>query len=127
MENWGLVLYNEQYLIGNEKSHHDDVLNILKISAHQLGHQFFENLVTCKWWDHIWLNEGFATLFQYLLVENVYPVLRMKDYFNVQKVQNALRVDALDTTRPMLFDAAIPTDISALFDAIAHDKGEFKL
>lgn len=60
--------------------------------------------MTCKWWDLIWLNEGFATLFEYLLVELEYPDMRMRDYFNVQKVQNAMLVDSVETTHPMVFD-----------------------
>ena len=41
----GLITYKEQYLIGDEKSHPRDVLEILKTVAHELGHQFFGKFI----------------------------------------------------------------------------------
>lgn len=37
--------------------------------AHELAHQWFGDWVTCQDWPHAWLNEGFATFFELVELE----------------------------------------------------------
>jgi len=39
--------------------------------AHELAHQWFGDYVTCKRWNDIFLNEGFASYFEYIALQNL--------------------------------------------------------
>lgn len=43
------------------------------LCAHELGHQWFGDKITCASWEDIWLNEGFATFLAAMYMENKYP------------------------------------------------------
>ena len=64
--------------------------------AHELGHQWFGDNVTCATWNHIWINEGFASYSEYLLIEKLpalFPGLTTEGYMlnihnNVMSIAN---------------------------------------
>jgi len=39
--------------------------------AHELAHQWYGDLITCRTWEHLWLNEGLATYGEALWFEHV--------------------------------------------------------
>ncbi len=43
--------------------------NLDALISHELAHQWFGDLITCKSWEHLWLNEGFATYLESLWYE----------------------------------------------------------
>lgn len=43
------------------------------LTAHELGHQWWGDNITCASWADIWVNEGFASYSEYLMRENLYP------------------------------------------------------
>ena len=54
--------------------------------------QWFGNMVTMKWWDDLWLNEGFASTLMYFAMDNAYPEWNIVSCESVKIVRNASRI-----------------------------------
>jgi aminopeptidase N len=54
----------------DERAHADEHFGTDSLVAHELAHQWWGDLVTCKDWGELWLNESFATYFATLWTEH---------------------------------------------------------
>uniref|UniRef100_A0A4W5P8L6 Aminopeptidase n=1 Tax=Hucho hucho TaxID=62062 RepID=A0A4W5P8L6_9TELE len=127
MENWGLVTYRETALLYEEGvSSTSNKEWIATVIAHELAHQWFGNLVTMKWWNDLWLNEGFATYISYMGVDHIEPTWNIKDLIVLNDIQTVFQVDSLASSHPLSSkedDVQTSSDITQLFDSITYSKG----
>jgi aminopeptidase N/puromycin-sensitive aminopeptidase len=122
MENTGCITFREVILLADEKQTSVDLKkNIASVIAHEMAHQWFGDLVTMKWWDDIWLNEGFATWMESKPVEALKPEWHI-DLDDVSGTGGTMNVDSLANTRPIHQAAETPGQILELFDGIAYGK-----
>ncbi len=122
MENTGCITFREVLLQVDEKQGSVDLRKtVASVIAHEMAHQWFGDLVTMKWWDDVWLNEGFATWM------SSKPIEAFKSEWNfalddVSSTEGTLNVDSLASTRPIHQAADTPDQIQELFDGIAYGK-----
>jgi aminopeptidase N len=123
MENAGAIVYRETALLVDERTASIDKQNdVAGIIAHEIAHQWFGDLVTMRWWNDVWLNEGFATWM------TSKPLTEWKPDWDVplqdvQSTAHALASDAVASTRSIQAEQAdTPAEIEQLFDAITYDK-----
>ncbi|KAI5620955.1 aminopeptidase N, partial [Silurus asotus] len=126
MENWGLTMYRESALLYKESvSSASDKEWVAIVVAHELAHQWFGNLVTMKWWNNLWLSEGFATYISYLGVDDIEPTWNIRDMFVLKEIQPVMELDSLNASHPLsLSESEIETgsEILGLFDSITYNK-----
>jgi puromycin-sensitive aminopeptidase len=123
MENSGLVLFRQNLLLMDPKTaswNQEKVIAL--VVAHEFAHMWFGNLVTMQWWDDLWLNEAFAEWVCHKAVNNLSPDYAVWDDFQVDKNQ-ALNIDALESTHPIYNMVETPEEAGEMFDVITYQKG----
>ncbi len=92
--------------------------------AHELAHQWWGNIVTCKDWSHVWLNEGFATYAETLYKEQDQGWDEARFYL-IQEYINYIQEDRGRYRRPIIFNHY--TYVTEMFDRHTYQKGELVL
>lgn len=122
MENWGLITFRETSLLVGKQSSPMEKQVVASVTAHELAHQWFGNLVTMSWWNDLWLNEGFATYMQYTSLQTVLPQLDIGNLFLAVRFR-ALDKDALNSSHAVSTEVNTPEQVEEMFDSVSYEKG----
>ncbi|CAH0553356.1 unnamed protein product [Brassicogethes aeneus] len=127
MENWGLLTYRETALL--DEGDRTSVLakqKVITVTAHEIAHQWFGDYVTMNWWSETWLNEGFATYFEYHIANLIGENMELDKQFLLQFVQYAMIYDSTPSVQAMFTDESkvnTLAEINDKFTDISYSKG----
>ncbi|WP_428261720.1 M1 family aminopeptidase [Haliangium sp.] len=117
MENTTATTLTDQVLLDERAALDHDVEGLV---AHELAHQWFGDLVTCRDWSQGWLNEGFATYAEYVWREHAHgrdeAALERRSWAQAYHDEDGHRYRRKIATR--VYDA--PIDV---FDRHLYEKG----
>jgi alanyl aminopeptidase len=123
MENVGLITYGSTLLLAKPG---EDTINRQRemawVTAHEMAHQWFGDLVTTSWWNDIWLNEAFATWMERKIVGEWRPQWHA-EVVAVESRIGAMRQDSLISARKIRQPIDSNDDIANAFDGITYEKG----
>jgi alanyl aminopeptidase len=122
MENAGLIVFRDALLRIDANSSADTYRRSFNVTAHEIAHQWFGDLVTVPWWDDIWLNEAFATWAQGKATVALKPEY-LGDLSRLEGTLGAMRSDSLLSARKIRQPINSQDDIENAFDGITYQKG----
>lgn len=124
MENWGAILYFDQYLLLDDNlSSESDRQFVFDSVAHEIAHQWFGDLVTMNWWNDLWLNEGFASWMASKATEHLHPEWNPWRGRLIDGTAQAMSLDARAGTHPVVQTVNTIDEANLAFDDITYDKG----
>ena len=93
MENWGLFLFKPESLMIGESEGEQYRFDLVRLVTHEMAHSWFGNLVTCTWWNFLWINEGLTNFMSYVGIAHMEPGLKPWERFYVREMQMAMYRD----------------------------------
>lgn len=123
MENFGLILARESCSIGHPKlTPKSGYIRAMEVNCHEIAHQWAGDCVSPKWWDSIWLNEGFATIFPSIIFQDLHPEWDYWGNFFLTDNTYAYEVDQSMTTHPIQTTCNSEAEIEGSFDDVEYSK-----
>lgn len=124
MEHPGLLAMGQTLtLVRDDQLTRDRRQMYVGILAHELAHYWFGDLVTCAWWDDLWLNEALAQWMDLHITDQVQPDWQVMDQ-RVGMAVAAMSTDELLSTQAIRLPVESNEAIAASFDGdITYLKG----
>ena len=124
MENWGAIFFfDNRLLIDPATAGEADRRGVWSTTAHEIAHQWFGDLVTMRWWDDLWLNEGFATWMEGKAAARFHPEWDAPLQAAIDR-EAAINLDAGAATHPVVTEVRDAAEANSAFDRITYDKGQ---
>ncbi|KII62448.1 Endoplasmic reticulum aminopeptidase 1 [Thelohanellus kitauei] len=84
--------------------------------------RWFGNLVTMKWWNDLWLNEGFANLIETYGANYLYPKFDFLNQHILNGWSQAIEYDSIKNSHCLSQPIELDPTIDELFDPISYNK-----
>jgi aminopeptidase N len=101
MEHAGATFLRESSIIFPSEPTKNDIISRANLIFHEAAHQWFGDTVTMKWFDDLWLKEGFAEFMAYKTLEKVMPEANAWKAFYERNKQLAYLTDSTKGTTPI--------------------------
>lgn len=122
MEHAGATFLNEERVLFPAPPSATDLLRRAQLIFHETSHQWFGDLVTMRWFDDLWLKEGFANFMAAKASAALLPEFDAWTAFHVLKL-SAVRTDATRGTTAIRHPLANLADAKSAYGAIVYAKG----
>lgn len=122
MEHAGAIFYRENALLFDHVPTSSELHRRSTLIYHEVAHQWFGNLVTMRWFDDLWLKEGFATFLAYRALEALEPDARPWLRFLQGVKPAAYAVDVTPGTSPIWQELGNLDDAKSNYGPIVYNK-----
>jgi aminopeptidase N len=122
MEHAGATFLREESVLFRTAPTHSDLLGRDLLVLHELTHQWFGDLTTMRWFDDLWLKEGFAQYMAYQALDTLKPSENIWKRFYESIKPAAYEIDSTQGTTPIYQDIPNLKDAKSAYGAIVYSK-----
>ncbi|MDI1243058.1 MAG: M1 family aminopeptidase [bacterium] len=122
MEHAGATFLREASIIFPQEPTKNDHISRATLIFHEAAHQWFGDTVTMRWFDDLWLKEGFATFTAYKAMEKIMPEMNEWKVFYERVKQAAYQTDSTKGTTPIYQEIKNLSAAKSAYGNIVYNK-----